>query len=109
TGPNLYDIVGAVIGGKEGFNYSVAFRNLNADGAIWTYDRLDAFLQSPAAAIPGTRMGFAGVADISDRAAIIAYLRTLAPELYPLAVDAGTEVGAPREGLEPVTFTIAQL
>ncbi|MHA1559890.1 MAG: c-type cytochrome [Alphaproteobacteria bacterium] len=108
TGPNLYGIVGDAIGGRGGFTYSAALRALNENGEVWTYDRLNAFLASPAVAIPGTRMGFAGIDDIRDRAAVIAYLRQLAPTPYPLAVETGTEVGVARDGLRPVSFTLAQ-
>jgi cytochrome c2 len=38
-----------------------------------------AFLENPAAAIPGNRMPFGGIADATTRANIIAYLATLAP------------------------------
>jgi cytochrome c len=108
TGPNLYGIVGDAIGARDGFTYSAALRALNEKGELWTYDRLNAFLASPAVAIPGTRMGFAGIDDIRDRAAVIAYLRQLAPTPYPLAVETGTDVGVARDGLGPVSFTLAQ-
>lgn len=108
TGPNLYDIVGKPIAGAEGYAYSAALRALRENGAIWSYDRLDAFLASPQEAIPGTRMGFGGVEEPRDRAAIIAYLRQLAPEPFPLATDTDTQIGTVREGLRPVTFTAEQ-
>ena len=38
---------------------------------------LFAFLQSPKTAIPGTKMGFAGLKKPEDRANVIAYLTTL--------------------------------
>lgn len=108
TGPNLYGIVGEAIGGRDGFVYSAALRSLNENGEVWTYDRLNAFLASPAVAIPGTRMGFAGIDDIRDRAAVIAYLRQLALIPYPLAVVTGNEIGVARDGLRPVSFTLEQ-
>jgi cytochrome c len=107
-GPTLYDIVGAPVGGKEGFRYSAAFQDLNAAGAIWTYERLDEFLANPAVAIPGTAMGFTGVGGANDRAAIIAYLRTLAEEPFPLVVEGPTEIGVVRPGLDPLTYTADQ-
>ncbi len=108
TGPNLYDVVGQLVGAKQSFRYSQAFIDLNAEGAVWTYERLDAFLANPAVAIPGTRMGFSGVAGPNDRAAIIAYLRTLAPEPFPLVVEGPTNIGVVREGLDPLTYTAAE-
>jgi len=84
-GPNLFGIVYRVVGTHEGFTYSPALAALGAEGAVWTYTGLDAFLASPQAATPGTTMPFGGIADATDRANLIAYLRTLAAEPVPLA------------------------
>jgi cytochrome c len=107
-GPNLFDIVGNPVGGAEGFGYSPAMRTLNLAGDVWSYAMLDAFLASPAIAVPGTRMGFAGVADANERAAIIAYLRTLSPDPRPIFA-VGEPVGNERAGLTPLEFTPAQV
>ncbi len=108
-GPNLYEVVGALVGAKEGFRYSTAFTDLNAAGATWAYGRLDAFLANPAVAIPGTRMGFSGVGNADDRAAIIAYLRTLASEPMALEAAGPANVGVVRAGYDPITITTAQI
>jgi cytochrome c len=73
-GPNLWGVVGRNVGSKPGFDYSV---ELKAVGGTWTPEQLDRFLASPAAFAPGTRMGYVGVADPVERAALIAYLGTL--------------------------------
>ncbi len=104
VGPNLFDLLGNPVGGDPLFDYSPALQALNAAGEIWTLPLLDAFLEGPSLAIPGTRMGFTGVADEAERAAIIAYLRLLAPEPYPLR----GAIGAPRPGLLPAAFTAVQ-
>ncbi len=109
VGPNLYNIVGAPVGRAEGFVYSAALRALNAEGALWTHDRLDAFLLSPAAAVPGTRMGFAGMPGEQDRANVIAFLRTLSNNPAPLAAASAANVPAVRVDLGPVVFTIEQV
>jgi len=106
-GPNLFDVIGMPVGRAAGFNYSPALRALNAEGATWTYGRLDAFLESPATAIPGTRMGFAGIGDPDQRAAIIAYLRMLSPEPPPVFA-AAEPVGNELAGLAPLEFDAAQ-
>ncbi len=105
VGPGLYAIVGAPVGGRPGFAYSAAFRALNAEGATWTFEHLDAFLADPAVAVPGTRMGLGAIADERARAAVIAYLRTLAAEPVPLPGGPGNAVGP---GLPAVSFTAAQ-
>ncbi|MCW5718563.1 MAG: c-type cytochrome [Bauldia sp.] len=78
-GPNLYDIVNAPIARTPGFNYSPAMAALGAAGGTWTLELLDAFLQSPALTVIGTRMGSAGVANENDRANLIAWLRLQSP------------------------------
>lgn len=42
---------------------------------VWTQDMLDHFLLSPLTMVPGTAMGYAGVADRKERADLIAYLK----------------------------------
>jgi cytochrome c len=81
VGPNLYGVVGAEMGYAEGFKYSPALAD---SGQEWSYEALDAFLTSPKAFLPGTRMTFAGVKKAKDRAAIIRYLRSLSESPAPL-------------------------
>jgi cytochrome c len=82
SGPNLYGIVGANHARVAGFNYSQANRAL-ADKP-WDYEALNAFIARPSAAMPGTRMAFAGIGNAGQRADVIAYLRSLAAEPQPL-------------------------
>ncbi len=81
VGPNLWDVVGAPKASREGYSYSGA---LSALGGEWTYQDLDAFLAAPKAFVPGTKMGFAGLKKPSDRAAVIAFLRSLSDDPKPL-------------------------
>jgi cytochrome c len=71
VGPNLAGILGAAAGGKSDFVYSKA---LTASGIVWTEEALDSYIESPASFIPGGSMGFVGIADASERAAILAHL-----------------------------------
>ena len=50
---------------------------MKGKGGTWTYDDLNKFLASPKAFVPGTAMGFAGIPKDSERADVIAYLRSL--------------------------------
>jgi hypothetical protein len=43
----------------------------------WDYESLNAFLAAPRTYAPGTRMGYAGMASPTQRADVIAYLRSL--------------------------------
>src|SRR5689334_16355598 len=81
VGPNLYGIVGDHKGEGRGFNFSAAMK---AKGGTWTYDDLNAFITNPKAFVPGTAMGFAGIQRDSQRADVIAYLRTLSDNPVPL-------------------------
>ncbi|KQW19605.1 cytochrome C [Afipia sp. Root123D2] len=81
VGPNLYDVVGEPRGEGRGFNFSAAMK---AKTGKWTYEDLDAFLKSPKGFVPGTAMGFAGISKDSERADVIAYLRSLSEHPQPL-------------------------
>ena len=50
----------------------------------WTYEDLNQFLANPKGYAPGTKMAFAGLPKAGDRAALIAYLRTLSGSPKPL-------------------------
>ena len=73
-GPNLWGVVGREVGSMPGFDYSAELKSV---GGTWTPEQLDRFLSNPTAFAPGTRMGYAGVADPLERAALVAYLATL--------------------------------
>ena len=81
-GPNLWGIVNANHARVAGFNYSAANRAL-ADKP-WTYEALNAFITRPVAAMPGTRMAYAGMPNLQQRADVIAFLRTLDTTPAPL-------------------------
>lgn len=74
VGPNLAGVVGEPIAqGRGGFAFSEA---LKGKGGNWDDATLDAWLTSPSAFAPGTKMSFAGISDAQERANIIAYLKT---------------------------------
>ena len=75
TGPHLNGVVGRPHASVDGFTYSAAM--LGKKGEPWTPDLLYAFLKSPKAVIPGTKMTFAGLPKPEDRANVIAFLETL--------------------------------
>ena len=89
TGPMLWNIVDASKGMKDGFSYSDALVGM---GGAWDYDALNAFLYKPKAYIKGTKMNFVGLKKPSDRANMIAYLRSLADT--PVALPSQTQIDA---------------
>lgn len=93
TGPNLWGIVGREVAGHAGFNYTNALKEA---GGVWTYERLDHFLENSQDYIPGTAM-VQRFAKPEQRADILAYLGTLSndPVPYPEpAAPAGDEAPA---------------
>jgi len=74
TGPSLYGVVGSDIAAAEGFSYSSALEGLEGD---WTPEALNGFLENPRAYASGTAMSYAGMRDVEDRAAMVAYLDSL--------------------------------
>ncbi|HBN32487.1 MAG TPA: cytochrome c family protein [Rhodobacteraceae bacterium] len=75
TGPSLFGIVGRNVGTAAGFGYSAG---MTEHGGTWTPENLDQFLTNPKAFVPGTKMSFAGLKKIEDRADLIAYLQSVA-------------------------------
>lgn len=82
VGPNLWNVVNKPIIHGD-YSYSKAMQEFGAD-KTWTYDLLDTYLAAPMKLVPGTKMAFAGVKKEEDRAAIVAYLRTLSDSPAPL-------------------------
>ena len=86
VGPNLYGVLNEQKGSAaRGFNYSAAMK---AKGGTWTYDDLNKFIANPKGYVPGTAMGFAGIQKDSERADVIAYLRSLSENPAPLPTAA---------------------
>lgn len=75
VGPHLYGVVNRTIGAVDGFSYSGALTEQDAEA--WTPETLFAFLESPRNWAPGTSMSFAGLGKVDDRADLIAYLQTI--------------------------------
>ncbi len=71
VGPNLYGIMGSPIGAKPGFDYSSA---LAGKGGVWDWETMSEWLKSPRAFAEGTKMSFAGLSKIEDRAAVALYM-----------------------------------
>ncbi len=71
TGPRHCGLLGRRAGSVKGFAYSKA---MERSRIVWNAEALDRFLADPLKAIPGTSMGYAGIADSKERADLIAYL-----------------------------------
>lgn len=73
-GPALYGVFGRGIAQGADYGYSAA---LSSHRGAWTTETLDAWLTSPRRFAPGTKMAYPGLADDAQRAAVVAYLRSL--------------------------------
>lgn len=96
VGPNLYGIIGAKKGHMEGFPYSEA---LLTHGGNWDYTEMNKFLRAPKKFIPGTAMSFIGLKKPEDRAAIVAWLRSLSDS--PAALPSEGQIAAEAAELAP--------
>ena len=85
VGPNLYGVVNEKKGEGRGFNFSSAMKG---KGGTWTFEDLNKFISNPKGFVPGTAMGFAGIQRDSERADVIAYLRSLSDNPAPLPTAA---------------------
>ena len=98
VGPNLYGTVGAAHGHVAGFPYSDALKGKPGN---WDWANLNAWLTSPKAYAPGTKMTFAGLGKPEDRANVIAYLNSTSDSPLPLPAapaEAAAAPAAPAEG-----------
>ena len=75
TGPHLNGVVNRNKGSVAGFGYSEAILALT--DAVWSPENLNGFLTNPKAYMPGTKMSFAGLPKVEDRANLIAYLASV--------------------------------
>lgn len=71
TGPNLHGLFGRKTGQSPGFSYTDANKS---KGITWNKDTLFIYLEDPKKYIPGTKMVFAGLKKVQDRADLISYL-----------------------------------
>ena len=74
TGPHLNGVVGRARASVADFEYSEPMASAHDP---WTPDLLNTFLTNPKAYVPKTKMSFAGLPKVQDRANVIAYLATL--------------------------------
>jgi cytochrome c len=72
VGPSLHDLFERKAGALADFRYSPAMKR---SGISWTPETLDKFITDPQAMVPANRMPYAGMANASDRADLIAYLQ----------------------------------
>ncbi len=95
-GPNLWGVMNQAKAAHAGFAYS---DGMKAKGGTWGYAEMNRFLWKPKAYIDGTKMNFVGLKKPEDRAAVIAWLRTLADS--PAALPSAAQIEAEAAALAP--------
>ena len=75
--PDISLVFERPIASVAGYEYSPAMKQMARGGVRWSAEFLDHFLATPTKAVPGTKMGFQGLLNVSDRQAIISYLKGL--------------------------------
>jgi len=90
-GPNLHGVMGEPIGKGRGFAFSEA---LSGKGGNWDWDQMNAWLTNPKAFANGTKMSFAGLAKVEDRAAVAMYLNAQGSNLPVPSFVADAAAGA---------------
>jgi cytochrome c len=85
VGPNLWGVIGRQAGSHEGFAYSDGVKGL---GKPWTYEMINHFIAGPKNYVAGTKMSFAGLPKVEERAEVIAWLRSQSDSPAPLPTDA---------------------
>ena len=88
-GPNLAGVMGGPVASKGGFAYSA---EMQAVGGTWDWDKMNTWLKNPKGMVAGTKMSFAGLSKVEDRAAISAYLNSKGANI---AIPAAAETPAP--------------
>ena len=81
VGPQLWNLINRPKANVEGFAYS---KELAEFGGEWGYEELAEFLYKPKKYIKGTKMNFAGLKKVKDRADIVYFLRAQSDNPVPL-------------------------
>ena len=77
VGPNLWNLINRPKGSVNTFSYS---KSLLEFGGKWTFEELSEFLYKPKQYIEKTKMNFAGLKDVKDRANLILFIREQSDE-----------------------------
>lgn len=80
VGPVLNGLIGRKSGSVAGYTYSDANKN---SGKTWDEATFTDYIKNPRAAIPGTKMAYAGLKDDKKIADLVAYLKTFGADGKP--------------------------
>jgi len=75
-GPTLRGVVGRPVASVEGFAFSDGLKAFGATGAVWDEATLDKLLQDTIGFVRGMRMTMTPISRDTDRADLIAFLKS---------------------------------
>jgi cytochrome c len=107
VGPGLWGIVGKSVASGD-FKFSDAMTRL---GGVWSFERLDAYIENPKTFAPGNKMAFAGIANGAERADLLLHMRSLSDAPVALPQASAAELAAARNApaaAAPVEAAIPQ-
>jgi len=88
SGPHLFGVFGRKAATAAGYPYSEAMRK---HAVAWDYETLDIFLKAPQTTVKGTKMGYPGVQNDTDRRNLIAYIKLMsAPKTSAAAAESAS-------------------
>ena len=96
VGPNLWGVLGGPKAHVAGFAYSDGLKN---KAGSWGYTEMNEFLYKPKAYIEGTKMNYIGMKKPEDRAALIAWLRSMGSA--SMALPSEGDIAAEKAKLDP--------
>lgn len=102
VGPHLNGVFDRAAAQSEGFRYSEGLERAAANGLVWDYVSLDAYIEDPRALVSRTRMSYRGMKDQQDRDDLLAYLRTFSDDPQNIPESAPTAVALDHEVAEEI-------
>ena len=81
AGPNLWNLINRPKASVNGYAYSKALAEY---GGEWSYEEIAEFLYKPKKFVKGTKMNFAGLKKVQDRANLVLFLREQSENTVPL-------------------------
>jgi cytochrome c len=105
-GPHLNGVFDRKLGSLDGVRYSASMQRMGAQGMVWTFDRMDAYLEKPQALVSGTRMSYRGMADPAQRASLLAFLRQFSDMPQNIPESTPTARRTIPEGIDPAVLEV---
>ncbi|MEM1196410.1 MAG: c-type cytochrome [Pseudomonadota bacterium] len=107
VGPNLANIMGSEVGARAGFAYS---SGMASKGGQWGWEEMNQWLKRPSSYVEGTKMSFAGLSKIEDRAAVALFMNgpdgsLPLPEFTPAEPETGEETASEEAASEGAAET----